>query len=292
MAGVFAGPSLCTGIPSPQGGAYAGGPGYGPGHPQAPHASRHPTGPIYAQPQPPGGQAGGGQPGAPYGEFADTTTHLPREVLAALDEPPREPTPPLFSTLGNKTMVTPPSERGGTLPPGPLANESTQTGTQPPAESERSPQSTTSPNTPTPEASPSPPPARATAATEITVTNTELPLSELDPEDTVQANLTQPVAPVRPFVEDGKTTQLSFTSFAHPFALSLEQYAALCAERDIAATDPERVRKIHKRYEISDTDARDLVDRLFQLRFDDDEDLHAAWRDAYDKFTARLRDRD
>jgi hypothetical protein len=138
-----------------------------------------------------------------------------------------------------------------------------------------------------------PPPSRhaspSPSAAEVTPPATHLDLDELDPEETLHAGMTQPVEPLRRFVEDGKTTQLSFTSQAHPFALSLEQYAALCAERDLCSGDAERVRKIHKRYEIGDKRARSLVDRLFELRFAADPALEAAWRAKYTRFTSRLR---
>lgn len=225
------------------------------------------------------------QVGTSYGEFsdsgaayADSPTPLPSESHRFIEEEGREPTPPLFKPIGDKTIVAPPSVRGtGTIPP---------PRTEPPRDSEPPPpQSTTSPNTPMPDPSPLPPVA------DVTPPASQLDLDALDADATLQANVTQPVAPLRSFVEDGKTTQLSFTSQAHPFALTVDQYAALCAERDLCTDDVERVRKIHKRYEIADKRAKSLVDRLFKLRFEEDPDLEESWRVSYERFTVRFRDR-
>lgn len=216
--------------------------------------------------------------------YSEPTSRLHSDRRTFAEDEGREPTPPLFKPIGDKTLVAPPSVRGtGTMPP--PRTDPPRDSQPPPRHSEPPPQSTTSPNTPLPDASPLPPPA------DVTPPASHLDLDALDADATMQANVTQKVAPLRTFVEDGKTTQLSFTSQAHPFALTVEQYASLCAERDLCTDDAERARKIHKRYEIGDKRAKGLVDRLFKLRFEEDPELEESWRAAYERFTKRFRDR-
>jgi hypothetical protein len=224
--------------------------------------------------------------GTAYPEFADAqpafpdaTARIRREARPGRITETREPTPPLFKPLGEPGSAGASGARGGTIPPGP--------GTQPPPRDpdEPAPQSTTSPNTPMPEPSPLPGPVEVTPPANRD--GTEI-VDVLDADTTFHEDIPKRPPPARPFVEDGKTTQLSFTSQAHCFAISLEQYAALCAERDRCGEDGERERKIHKRYDIADKRARNLVDRVFKLRFDADPQLEAKWRELYARFDLRL----
>ncbi len=286
----YAGQAYAPGsLPAPQAGGYAPPPGYGghghhhaaPSTPGMPHP--HPTGhvPVY-----PVQQVGYAEFPEPTPSFSETAPHPASRAYTFVEDEQREPTPPLFKPIVDKTLITPPSVKDtGTLPPQAPATDR-------PRESEPPPQSTTSPNTPLPDSSGRPEPSPDPPPVEVTPRAAQLDLDALDPDGTLRADLTQRVAPVRPFVEDGKTTQLSLTSLAHPFALTLEQYAALCAERDRCGPDAERRRKIHKRYDIGDERARNLVDRLFKLRFEDDPELEAHWRACYERFAARLRERD
>jgi hypothetical protein len=96
--------------------------------------------------------------------------------------------------------------------------------------------------------------------------------------------------PARRFAgdEDSATNQLSFISQAHGFALSVEEYAALCAERDHA---PHEVPAIVRRFDVPEDAALATVDRAFELRFDREPALRSRWQRAYDDFAAALRDR-
>ena len=202
-------------------------------------------------------------------KFNETAVHHP------VEEEVREPTPPLFKTIPDGKTMVPSSTRGGTMPPAP-GTIPPPTQPPPPEIEEPPPQSTTSPNTPLPDPSPSPPASEVTPPAR----------SGDDLADGIEDGRRNK----RGFVEDGKTTQLSFTSAAHPFAMSVEQYAGLCAERDLCDGDTERVRKIHKRYEIGDQRARSLVDRLFKLRFDAEPELETTWREQYARFKARIHE--
>jgi hypothetical protein len=75
-----------------------------------------------------------------------------------------------------------------------------------------------------------------------------------------------------------QTTELSFGSASHAFALSIEEYAALCAQRD---ADPQNVQRIEKNYDVYDDRIRDAVDRSFELRFEEDSSLEEAFKRAY-----------
>jgi hypothetical protein len=86
--------------------------------------------------------------------------------------------------------------------------------------------------------------------------------------------------------EEGKTIQLSFASHAHALALSIEEYAALCAERDVA---PERAIETEQRYDVYDARGREIVERAFELRFRREPALRERWQQAYREFVGMLR---
>jgi hypothetical protein len=221
--------------------------------------------------------------GGTYADFADTATafaektpaapRTPRTPYRIQDEETREPTPPMFKPIapsghvGRTTTVAapesvaaprsagPPRTRTGTLPP-------VGTDSRTPHDSTPPPQSTTSPNTPAPESSPPPPPVRGG-----------------DPDATTQTG--------RVFRDDdGATTQLSFASRAHALAMTVDQYAALCAERDLF---PERTREVERRFDVQDARLRAVVDRLFELRFERDPTMRSRWQDLYASHKTRLR---
>lgn len=89
-----------------------------------------------------------------------------------------------------------------------------------------------------------------------------------------------------PSEEDSATNQLSFTSQAHALALSIEEYAAFCAERDHA---PATLRAIARRYDLFDGATVTTVDRAFELRLARDPALRTRWQRAYDSFANSLR---
>lgn len=78
--------------------------------------------------------------------------------------------------------------------------------------------------------------------------------------------------------EDSATHELSLSSRAHPLAMSVEDYATFCAERD---ADPEHTVTIARRYAIPDARVLALVSRSFEWRMARDADLHRRWREAY-----------
>jgi hypothetical protein len=86
--------------------------------------------------------------------------------------------------------------------------------------------------------------------------------------------------------EDSATNQLSFTSHAHAFALTVEEYAAFCAERD---RTPDKARAVARRYDLFDTEVAAAVERAFELRFARDPGLRARWQRAYASFSEILR---
>jgi hypothetical protein len=90
-----------------------------------------------------------------------------------------------------------------------------------------------------------------------------------------------------PFIEADETTrEVGFGSRAHPLALSVEEYAALCAERD---HDPAATQRIQARYAIDDGRTRAAVDRMFQLLFAADPAEREAWQRHYRRFAELLR---
>jgi hypothetical protein len=89
-----------------------------------------------------------------------------------------------------------------------------------------------------------------------------------------------------PFTESDAATRLfGFLSLAHPLALSVDEYAALCAERDAR---PAARRQIEERYGIHDAPTREAVDRLFQHIFATDHEAYAAWELGYERFSRHL----
>lgn len=91
-----------------------------------------------------------------------------------------------------------------------------------------------------------------------------------------------------PFVapEEGQTQHLVCYSMAHGLALSLRQYAALCAESDAS---PQRRHLVHERYHVGDTRTWHLLRKAYELRFEADPSLRAQWQEHYDRFRAALR---
>lgn len=92
--------------------------------------------------------------------------------------------------------------------------------------------------------------------------------------------------PPRSREEDSATHQLSFNSRAHPLAMSLEEFAAYCAERD---HEPDRSLAIARRYEMPDERVVRVVTRSFELRFARNPKLRRQWQRAYEHFTQVLR---
>ncbi|MEQ9325005.1 MAG: hypothetical protein RIF41_37910, partial [Polyangiaceae bacterium] len=82
-----------------------------------------------------------------------------------------------------------------------------------------------------------------------------------------------------------RTAQLSFASSSHAFALTVEEYATLCAQRDL---EPDNAHRIERRYDIPDDRVRDAVDRAFELRFEADDSLEDAFKEAYARSKALL----
>ena len=91
-----------------------------------------------------------------------------------------------------------------------------------------------------------------------------------------------------PFVapDEGQTQHLVHHSMAHGLALTLREYAALCAEAD---ESPQRRHLVHERYQVSDTTTRELVRKAYELRFEHDPALRSQWQRQYDEFRAALR---
>jgi hypothetical protein len=86
--------------------------------------------------------------------------------------------------------------------------------------------------------------------------------------------------------DDDPTKQLTYVSRAHGLALDVEEYAALCAERDRA---PERQLHIHERYDVVGDRCREGLDRAYQLRFMRDPGLRSLWQQHYVRFSSALR---
>jgi hypothetical protein len=87
---------------------------------------------------------------------------------------------------------------------------------------------------------------------------------------------------------DGKTQELSFISQAHCYALSVDEYAAFCAERD--ACDPAALRRLERRYDVTQI-SREPVETVFKLRFERDPALRAQWQQAYTRYAAIVSQR-
>lgn len=98
------------------------------------------------------------------------------------------------------------------------------------------------------------------------------------------------VAQTLPFRDDDhKTMELTLSSQAHCFALTVEEFAAHCAEREITGDDDRR--RLNRRYDITDEDARAVLEQSFKLRFERDPSLRSRWEQAYVKYSTLLRQR-
>jgi hypothetical protein len=74
--------------------------------------------------------------------------------------------------------------------------------------------------------------------------------------------------------------------FPRLLAMSLEQYASLCAE---CALFPEHVQQIELRYGVSSPVERTVLDRLWRYRMAEDPTLHARWTEQYGVVMQRLK---
>lgn len=88
--------------------------------------------------------------------------------------------------------------------------------------------------------------------------------------------------------EEGGTVQLSFSSLAHGFALTVQEYAALCAERD---DDPSRVGALRARYGIPEVRGHAALDRYFEQLFARDPAMKALWQHHYRRYSALVQQR-
>ena len=120
-------------------------------------------------------------------------------------------------------------------------------------------------------------------------------------DDVTMAEISLPVGSPLPFssapeaspegtaessVESEAATRLfGFSSLAHPLALSIVEYAALCAER---RTRPHAQRQVEERYGIHDTPTREALDRYFQLVFAADRDAYATWEQRFQELSRAL----
>ena len=125
------------------------------------------------------------------------------------------------------------------------------------------------------------------------VTDTPPPDSHTDPHTPAPSPSPPPpsyATPMRdPKDEEGATTELTFSSMAHCFALSVDEYAALCAERD--NSEPELLRKIEKRYDITTPPHRRALQQTFNSRFDRDPSLRERWEQSYTRYSTLVRAR-
>jgi hypothetical protein len=109
-------------------------------------------------------------------------------------------------------------------------------------------------------------------------------------EKTASFELPAPPPPL-PFPsgdEHGPTKVITYASLSHGLALGVEDYAALCAERDERR---ERHLEIHERYDVVGDRTRAALDRLFELRFMRDPSLRSVWQQHYVRFKTVLRQR-
>ncbi|HZO13010.1 MAG TPA: hypothetical protein VFB62_07120 [Polyangiaceae bacterium] len=88
--------------------------------------------------------------------------------------------------------------------------------------------------------------------------------------------------------EDDPTKQHTYSSIAHALALDVEEYAALCAERDWS---PERRNTIYERYDVVTDRCREALDRAYELRFARDPALRSLWQQYYVRFSTALKAR-
>lgn len=89
----------------------------------------------------------------------------------------------------------------------------------------------------------------------------------------------------QPGESDAATRLFGFTSLAHPLALTVEEYAGLCAERDLR---PAAALAAERRFGIHDAPTREAVDDLFKLLFAADPDAFALWENRYARFSHTL----
>jgi hypothetical protein len=87
---------------------------------------------------------------------------------------------------------------------------------------------------------------------------------------------------------DGATRQVSYDSDAHGFALTVEEYAAFCAERDAT---PDRIKALRARYAIADERGHAAVDRYFEQLFGRDPSTRTLWQSHYQRYAGALRQR-
>ena len=91
-----------------------------------------------------------------------------------------------------------------------------------------------------------------------------------------------------PSADEGGTVQLSFSSMAHGFALTVEEYAALCAERD---EDPSRLGALRARYGIAEVVGHAALDRYFEQLFVRDPAMRTLWQRHYRHYTTIVQGR-
>lgn len=100
----------------------------------------------------------------------------------------------------------------------------------------------------------------------------------------------EPSPPPAPVQGDVEPTRLDpIVSLAHGLALSVEEYAALCAERDYQG--PHAHEATQARYDVHSPASWEATRQAFALRFSRDQALRHQWEQAYYRFTAHLRHR-
>lgn len=108
----------------------------------------------------------------------------------------------------------------------------------------------------------------------------------------IDASATPPPGAARsegpPSSAEGGTVQLSYSSLAHGFALTVEEYAALCAQRD---ADPPRLRAVRARYGIPEARGHEAIDRYFEQVFVRDPSMRALWERHYRHYAALADER-
>jgi hypothetical protein len=70
--------------------------------------------------------------------------------------------------------------------------------------------------------------------------------------------------------------------------LTLEQYAAFCAERSLYS---DRVADVRARYQVRDEAQANLLDQLWRARFADDSALGERYASAYERYSKWLHER-
>ena len=116
-------------------------------------------------------------------------------------------------------------------------------------------------------------------------------LAQANEHTMVEAGMTEGAkSQARAFLDrsEGGTVQLGFSSMAHGFALTVEEYAALCAERD---EDPSRLRALRARYGIPEVRGHAALDRYFEQLFVRDPAKKTQWQRDYQRYVALVRER-